>query len=326
VGDAEMRGLSMQTPQGPFKMSAMRFNLENGKIGEFALEGVDTGSPKGPIKVGRFALKSVDVANLLRMTAQFAAQKPSPDQALGMIALIEGVELKGLVAPFKDTGKPVNIDTISLNWGQFVGPIPSQAHLVAKLTTPIDPADAAFQPLVAAGMNSVAIDFDLGAVWTEAPRTFVLAPVSLELGNLLKASARVSFANVPRGVFSINPVQAVNMAAQIEAGTIELTLTDLGGVDLAIAQYARMQNVSLDDARRAVIDGIKTSTAEAAATNPDVAVLVDALAHFVESPKGTLTLKLTPHGNVPAMQVIQVLKLDPLTALAQFQVEASTTW
>jgi hypothetical protein len=116
------------------------------------------------------------------------------------------------------------------------------------------------------------------------------------------------------------------MAAQIEAGTIELTLTDLGGVDLAIAQYARMQNVSLDDARRAVIDGIKTSTAEAAATNPDVAVLVDALAHFVESPKGTLTLKLTPHGNVPAMQVIQVLKLDPLTALAQFQVEASTTW
>jgi hypothetical protein len=287
---------------------------------------VDTGSPKGPIKVGRFALKSVDVANLLRLTAQFAAQKPSPDQALGMIALIEGVELKGLVAPFKDTGKPVNIDTISLNWGQFVGPIPSQAHLVAKLTTPIDPADAAFQPLVAAGMNSVAIDFDLGAVWTEAPRTFVLAPVSLELGNLLKASARVSFANVPRGVFSINPVQAVNMAAQIEAGTIELTLTDLGGVDLAIAQYARMQNVSPDDARRAIIESIRTSTAEAATTNPDVAVLADAFAHFVESPQGTLTLKLTPHGKVPAMQVIQVLKIDPLTALAQFQVEASTTW
>jgi hypothetical protein len=56
-----------------------------------------------------------------------------------------------------------------------------------------------------------------------------------------------------------------------------------------------------------------------------VAALVDALAHFVESPKGTLTLKLTPHGKVPAMQVIQVLKIDPLTALAQFQVEASTT-
>jgi len=141
----------------------------------------------------------------------------------------------------------------------------------------------------------------------------------------LKATATVAFANVPRGVFSINPAQAANMAAQIEAGTIELTLRDLGGVDLAIAQYARTQNLSPDDARRAVIDDIKASTAEAATTNPDVAALADALAGFVESPKGTLTLKLTPHGKVPAMQLIQVLKIDPLTALAQFQVEASTT-
>jgi hypothetical protein len=149
--------------------------------------------------------------------------------------------------------------------------------------------------------------------------------VSLELGNLLKATAPVSFANVPRGVFSINPVQAANMSAQIEAGTLELTLRDLGGVDLAIGQFARTQKLSPDDARRAIIESIKTSTAEAAITNPDVAALADALIHFVESPKGTLTLKLTPHGKVPAMQLIQVLKLDPLTALAQFQVEASTT-
>jgi hypothetical protein len=197
--------------------------------------------------------------------------------------------------------------------------------LVAKLTAPVDAIDAALRPLLAAGMESVAIDFDLGAAWTEASRAFVLEPVSLELGNLLKATLRVSLANVPRGVFSINPVQAANMAAQIEAGTLELTLRDLGGIDLAVAQYAGAQNVSADDARHAIIENIKTSTAEAATTNPDVAALADALTDFVESPKGTLTLKLTPHGKVPAMQLIKVLKIDLLTALAQFQVEASTT-
>jgi len=257
------------------------------------------------------------------MAAQFAAQRPAPDQALALLPLIQGAEVKGLVAPFKNTDKLVNVDTLSLDWGQFLGPIPSQAHLVAKLTTPIEAADAPM--LVAAGMNIAAIDFDLGAAWTEAPRTFVLEPVTFELGNLLKATARVAFANVPRGVFSINPAQAANMAAQIEAGTIELTLRDLGGVDLAIAQYARTQNLSPDEARRAVIDDIKASTAEAATTNPDVAALADALAGFIENPKGTLILKLTPHGKVPAMQLIQVLKIDPLTALAQFQLEASTT-
>ena len=321
IGNAEMRGLSVQTPQGPFQLAAIRLNLENGKIGEFAFEGIDTRSPKGPVKLERFALKSLDVANLLRMSAQFAARPPAPEQALAMIPLIEGIEVKGLAAPFKDTGKPVNIDTISLNWGQFVGPIPSQAHLVAKLTAPIDATNAALQPLIAAGMNSAAIDFDLGAAWTEAPRTFVLAPVSLELGNLLKATARVSFANVPRGVFSIDPAQAINMATQIEAGTLELTLHDMGAVDLAIAQFARSQNASREAARHTVVDGIRTNGETATA---DVRAAAEALARFVETPGQTLIIKLTPLGKVPMLQLVQSFKTDPFVALAQFRIEAST--
>src|SRR5207248_3217408 len=146
------------------------------------------------------------------------------------------------VAPYKNTDKPVNIDTINLNWGEFVGPIPSKVRLTARMTGPVVAGDAALQPLIVAGIDKLAIDSDLGATWTEASRAFVIEPVSLELGNLLKVSARVAFANVPRGVFSINPGQAANMAAQIEAGAIELTLRDLGGVDIAVAQYARMQN------------------------------------------------------------------------------------
>jgi hypothetical protein len=325
IGNAEMRGLSMETPQGPFKLAAMRLNLENGKIGEFAFEGLDTGSPKGPIKVGRFALKGLDIANLLRLTVLFSnpAQKPSPDQALGMLVLLEGAEVKSVVAPYKDTNKPVNIDTFNLNWGQFVGPIPSRARLTAKLTAPIDVTDA-LKPLVAAGMDTAVIDFDLGAAWTEASRTFVLDPVMVELGGLFKASARVSLANVPRGVFSLNPQQATAMAAHIEAGTMELALRDIGGVDLAVAQYARTQNVTRDTARRTIVENIKASNATTTTPNPDAAAIVAALADFIETPRGTLMLKLTPRGKVRAMQLIQALGTDPLVALAQFQVEAST--
>ena len=325
VANAEMRGLSMETPQGPFKLSAIRFNLENGKIGEFAIEGLDTRSPKGPFKIARFALKSLDIANLMRMAALYSnpAQPPPPDQALGMLLLLEGAEVRGVVAPFKNTSRLVNIDTINLNWGQFVGPIPSQAHLTVKLTTPLDATDAA--PLVAAGMDTLTLDSDLGAAWTETSHTFVLDPLTIELGGLLKAQARVSLANVPRGVFSPNPQQAVAMAAQIEAGTVELTVHDLGGVDLVVAQYARAQNVSREAARQAIVASVKASGASATATNPDAAAAVDALADFIGTPRGTLTLKLTPRGKVPAMQLIQSLKADPMVALAQFQVEASTT-
>ncbi len=140
IGTAEMRGLSAETPQGPLKLSAMRFNLENGKIGEFALEGLDTRSPQGPVKIGRFALRSLDIANFLRLSAQFSnpAQPPSPDQFLAMFPLLQGVEIKGVEAPFRNTGKMVNLDSFDLSWGQFVGPVPSKARLTTKMTTPVD--------------------------------------------------------------------------------------------------------------------------------------------------------------------------------------------
>jgi hypothetical protein len=151
----------------------------------------------------------------------------------------------------------------------------------------------------------------------------MLDPVTLEVGGLLKASARVSLTNVPRAIFLPNPVQAA-MAAQIEAGTVELALRDIGGIDVAVAQYARAQNVSRDAARRAIIDSIKASGESIAAANSDAADAVEAVVRFVETPGQTLIIKLTPLGKVPGLQLLQLLRTDPVTALLQFRIEAST--
>jgi hypothetical protein len=325
IGTAEMRGLSAETPQGPFKLQAIRFNLEDGKIGEFAFEGLDTGTPKGPIKLGRFALKSLDIANFMRMSAQFAnpAQPPTPELIAGLFPLIQGVEIKGVTAPFKNTGKFVNLDSFDLNWGQFVGPIPSKARLTAKMTTPVDATDPAMKPLIAAGLDTLSADADIGGEWAEAARSFVVDVPKLEIGGLLKASARVALANVPRQAFSANAAQAIGAAAQIEAGTIELTVRDLGGVDLAVTQYARAQNVNREAARQAIAQSIRdTSTTETLA--PAMEAIRGALVSFFETPGQTLNIKLTPRAKVPAMQLVQMLKTDPLIALAQFRIEAST--
>jgi len=327
IGNAEMRGLAIETPEGPVRLGTIRFNLENGKIGEFTLEGLDARSPKGPVKVGRFALKSLDIANLLRMSSQFSnpSQRASPDQLAGLLLLLEGAEIKGVVAPYKDSIEPVNIETMSLNWGQFVGPIPSKARLTAKMSGPLGPNDPELvKMLVAAGLHSATINFDLGAAWAEGSHTFMLDPVMVELGSVLTASARVSLANVPRELFSTNPLQAAAMAAQIEAGAVEIAVRDTGGVDLAVAQYARTQQLSPDAARRAIIDNIKASGTTMAANNPDAQTIADALTRFIETPRGMLTVKLTAHGKVPAIELFAALKADPLSALARFQVEAST--
>jgi len=322
IGTAEMRGLSAETPQGPVKLSAIRFNLEGGKIGEFAVEGLDTNTPKGPVKIGRFALKSLDIANFMRISAQFAnpSQPPSPELIAGLFPLIQGVEIKGVTAPFKNSGKLVSLDGFDLNWGQFVGPIPSKARLTAKITTPVDATDPAMKQLIVAGLDSLSADGDIGAEWTEAARSFVVDVSKLEIGGLLKASARITLANVPRQVFSANAAQAIGASVQIEAGTIELTVRDRGSVDLGIAQYARTRNLSREDARKAIAQSIRDTSTSASAME----AISGALVSFVETPGQTLVIKLTPRAKVPALQLFQLLKTDPLLALAQFRIEAST--
>ena len=79
IGGAEVRGLSMDTPEGPVSLAAIRLGkLENGKLAEFAIEGLEARSPQGPVKVGRFALTSLDIGKLVRTSAQFSTTRATP--------------------------------------------------------------------------------------------------------------------------------------------------------------------------------------------------------------------------------------------------------
>ncbi|MET3969472.1 MULTISPECIES: hypothetical protein [Bradyrhizobium] len=321
IGKIEIGKSSIRTPQGTGSVNLVRY-----KDGEFAVEGVDMPSPQGQFKMERFALKSFSVTSLMRWTAGLVTpgRSPSPDQMLGLFRVLEGAEIKGVVSPYKNTRQLITIDTISLNWGQLVGSIPSKANLVVKMVTPTDPSNPAQRPLIMAGVDKLAIDLDLGAAWTESSGAFALAPATIDLGNLAKAQARFALANVPRGVFTADPVQAVEQAAQVETGAIELSLRDSGVVDLVVAQFSRMQNVSRDAARSAIAEMIRAQGEKVTAANLDAKAAVDALAGFVETSGQTLTIKLTPLGKLPVLQLMDALNSEPIVALAQFRIEAST--
>jgi hypothetical protein len=321
VGKIEIGTMSMTTPQGTPRLRAIKY-----QAGELALEGLDAPTPQGQVKMERFALKSFNVANLMHWAASLATpgQAPSPDQMLGLFRVLEGAEIRGVAAPFKNTRQLVTIDTISLNWGQLVGSIPSKANVVVKMVTPTDPTNPTQRPLTMAGIDKLAIDLDLGAAWTESSGAFALAPATIDLGNLAKAQARLALANVPREMFSLDPAQVMGQAGQIETGAIELSLRDSGVVDLVVAQFARIQNMSRDTARSAIVEMIRAQGEKVAASNLDAKAAVDAIASFVATSGQTLTIKLTPLGKVPMLQLMDALNSEPIVALAQFRIEAST--
>jgi hypothetical protein len=190
------------------------------------------------------------------------------------------------------------------------------------MVVPADPSDPKEAALIAAGIDKLAVAVNFGAAWTEASHAVVFEPASIDLGNILKAQARVTLANVPREAFSTDISQAMAQTAQIEAGAIEFTLRDTGLVDLAVAKFAQDQEISRDMARSAIIDSINAQ--RESVPNPDAATVVEAVARFVETPGQTLTIKLTPLGKVPVMQLLDLMKDEPLTTLMQFRIEAST--
>lgn len=325
VGNAEINGITVATPGGPVKLAMMRSDLNNGKA-NIAVEGLDGRAPQGPIKLGRFALKSLDLAGLMRISAQYAdpLNRPPPGKALDLLSAIGGIEVKDVVAPYKATTKSVKIDAFNFDWGQFVGPIPTKAHLAAKMAGPIDASDPVLLPLLAAGIDTLAVDADVGLGWTEASSSLALTPGKIEISNIASVSLGVSLADVPRTLFTPDPQQAMAAAAAINAGPLEVTVHDLGGVDLLIAQFARAHTIDRDAAKQQILDDIKATGTQMAADNPEAANAVDAIGRFIETPHQTLTLKLTPKAKVPVMQLFQLMNADPSLALPQFKIEAST--
>jgi hypothetical protein len=324
IDKAEMLGLSVQTPEGPVKLAAMRFNLDRGKVGEFAIEGLDGQSTNGPIKIGRFALKGFDFSGLMRQTSQMTVRgtTPSTDAVVGMLKALESIELNDMIAPHKDSGKLITIHNASLSWGQFVGSIPSKINLKLKMTGPLEEKDGEpFTLLRDVGINEATADMDIGLAWNENEKKLVLTPGTFEIGKLFAVNAKMSLENVPRGLFTTNPQQAMMAALPIEYGAIEITGRDLGAVDLSIAQYARKQNVPTEQARSTLADEIRTKGRAAGNNDPVSGRLADAVANLIEKPNGTLALKITPRAKLPVMQFMELTKNDPATAFTLFDID-----
>ena len=326
LGRFEMRGMSTNVPpDGAVRLGAFRLsNLENGRLAEFAIEGLEAMTPqKEAVRIGRFALKGLDIASLMRMSAQFSTQPPEPDQLIALLALLEGTEIRDVVAPYK-SGGTVNVDVIAASWGKFIGTIPSAARLTAKITGPIDIADPdLFQMLASAGLNTATVSLDVGAGWNEPTRTFTVEPIELEVANLLSTTMKITVQNVTREVFSGDPLRMTLATTFIEAGPIEFTFTDQGALDLNLAQMSRSQGVSREQARRMIVDGARKMAQDMAPTNPDALAVASAVADFVSAPRRTLVVKLTPKSRLRVMHAIEVAKDDPTELLSQFRIEAS---
>ncbi len=331
IGNFELRGIKMRMqPDADFKMAAVRLSgLENGRLTELAMEGLDGQSPlKDPIHIGRFALKGLQIADLIRQTAPMAetGRAFSPDKLFGLLALLEGIEIGDVTAKYGASPQSVRIETFRLSWGQFVGLIPTTVRLSAKTTVPTNLADSGVGGMLSdAGMATMTTSVDVGVAWTEAALTMAVSPMSIEVENAFTFSANLAVLNVPRSMFSTDPGQTMMAADQLEAGPLQLSLRDTGALTTALAQYAKSKGLSVDAARKEIVESVNETAKSSAQSNPDAAIIAQALVQFIETPGSTLTISVTPKGRVNLKQAFDKANGDPAATAALFTIEAKTT-
>jgi hypothetical protein len=330
IGKFEMRGLAAQMPPNVnFNLGAVRISgFENGRLAEFALEGLDGKSPTNePVSVGRFAFKGLQIANLIRQTARLAETNPAemPDRLAGLLALLESIEVDDLSVTPRLTRQPVRIETFRISWGQFVGPVPSTIRFTAKTTVPADLADMGVGGVLSdAGLATITTRVDIGVAWNEATQTLAITPALFEVENGFSFSADVAIRNVPRSMFSTNPAVAAMAVDEFEAGPIKISLRDTGAVRTALAQYAKTKSLSVEDARKEIIESIRTAVKSPGQSTQDAEALAAALVQFIQAPGSTLTISVNPKERVKFKQLFEK-SADPAAITSQFAIEVKTT-
>jgi hypothetical protein len=333
IGSFELHRITvaLPAPQEQVSIGAIRMaGFENGRLAELSLEGLDTQTPlHEPVKIGRFALQGLGLSEMMRSAAHLATpgQQPSSNQLVSLLHALEGIEIQGLIAPYRNTGRPIEIETAKISWGEFVGAFPTKVRAAFRLSGLITSGDnEPFNQLLAAGMTTATVDFDAGAGWSEANRLAVLSPFSAKLANVGSIEVNATLGNVPASAFTLDAATFMATTAAVEAGPIEIVIHDLGGLDLMVADVARKQNLSPDAARRIMVETATQPAAALVPSSPDLSALADALAHFIEVPGGKLSISITPKGRIPLLPLLAAAQANPATILAQFRIQPSVTW
>ncbi|WP_127092134.1 hypothetical protein [Aquabacter cavernae] len=324
--EISLKGVSVTEPTGKASVGLMRLTgQKDARLDRFDMEAL-TGQVEGekPFSLDRLSLRGLNLLPVLELSARAPADEAAPtlDSALALFRALEGVEIAGLRAFMADSDAPVAIGAMKLDWGQFIGLVPTRFSFSGSgITGPISDADGPpFSYLAAAGAKDATLGFDTVLAFDPAAQTLRLSPASTRIETALAVDFDITLTKVRPEAFE-DPIAALTAAQQIAVGPAKLVVTNLGIADVILKERATQANTTPEALRAETVAQIRAYAKELAPLFPEAGTIGDTLASFVEKP-GTLTVTLTPLGEVKAMDL---LAADPLTLVRDFKVTAAAT-
>ena len=206
------------------------------------------------------------------------------------------------------------------------GAAPPEVRSTFKVAIPLSlPAPEPLSFLAAAGVTTLVAESDVGVRWDEPSKTLVLAPATLEVAGVMAVSVKALIGNVTGDLTSADVQKAMEAFVATDVGPIEVTLRDLGLVDLLAAETARAQGQAPEAGRGLLLENWTRNAEMKVQLDPSLRPLVEAVGQFLQGKGETLTVRLTPRGRVRLMALAEALRLAPDRALlSAFTIEAAS--
>lgn len=326
-GFAEFRMKDIVTTDatGMYRFGAVTASgFKEGRLARLLIE-TASGPSEGdmPFTLESFAIKGFSPLPILAAAARASGSETQSDieNMLVMLRSMEGIEVKGLVSETLPS-KVVRIDALSLDWGAFMGLVPTRLGIrMTGLNVPLTAEDtASFGYGADLGMDRVTMGMDMAIAYDDAARSIRLKPGAFSIAKAFSADLNLSLLNVRANAFE-DPIAALAAAQRITVGPLGLRLSDDGLVAMVLKARADSTGATPDAVRSELVGLLAKAGAELAPLYPEAPSLATALASFVEKP-GTLDIRLEPLSDLKLMDLIAA---DPASLLREFRITATAS-
>ena len=292
------------------------------------------GGDKGSFSLGQFAFKGFDLSSFFAEADKLAdaAGQSAPTSAdyRALIPPFAGFALSDLNIDTPDQQNPgervkARLADFDLDLGNYRNGLPTEVssrmqHLVVSL--PPTSSDPSLRSLMAVGLTSLDLSYDVAARWDEASKEIRISRFSLSGDHLGSIDASSVIGQAGADLFSGDTLTALSAALGLTVKKVNVEARDTGLGDLLAAAAAKGSDKGVADMRRsasAMVQATLVLFLGGAANGADVG---GAVGKFINGGK---SLSITALANDPAgvsLAAIQALQQDPTAVGTAVTIDA----
>lgn len=308
LGAVEIRDftVSVQDQGKKFNFKLGRLGIDGfaaGRLAGMAYENAEFAADDGKMTLGSFTLRGLDLRPALALADAFAANGTTalndPAAARGFVPTIDHIGFSNISfdVPAQE-GQPGNagngkrytfqIGGLGYDGSGFIGGIPTNAsltfdHFVMDMSAMLGQPD--MKEFAALGYKGVDFSSKLDIGWNEAASELSLKNLSLQNPGMGSLKLAATLGNVTKDVFSADSSVALAAGIGALAKKLDISFTNDGLVDKAIAAQALKAKKSPDETRKMMIAGASAMVPALLGDAPAARDIGNALAKFLASPK-----------------------------------------